>query len=85
MQILKSNFLMKITHFTSIDNSMKETSSEIIKAKAKDFYESINEGQKNGVNYTIQVVGGPPKEIQFDAIYVRADGKFVWVYKKDDA
>ena len=82
-RILKSNFLMKISHFAEQEEGLKETSSEIVRVKAKDFEKSLYEGRATGTEYTIHVVNKVPENIQFDAIYIRADGKFVWVFKKD--
>jgi hypothetical protein len=83
-RVVKSNFLMKITSLKKTDEGYKVISSEWVKNRAKDFYESLEEDKKKGITHEIEIVAAAPINFQVNKIYVLANGKRAWVFIDKD-
>lgn len=84
---VKSNFLMKITTIEREINDegkevLKVVNEEWVKERAKNFYASMNEELSKGINRPIQIVAAAPQKFQLGTIYIRMDGKQVYIYKE---
>ena len=85
---VKSNFMLKITTFTKVNKDGDYTlvkSNEVIKReRGKYFNESLYEERKKGSERKIEFVSAAPTEFIPNTIYIRQDGKFVWIFKIED-
>lgn len=59
--------------------NLKVTSVENVKMQAKEFEDSMRETRGKGILPKLQLVAAEPEQFQINTVYIRADGKRVWV------
>lgn len=82
-RILKSQFNLKIITVERVDDKLKIIDSQIERCRGKDFTNSLIEERDRGINHTIEYTNGEPVQFKLGVVYIRKDGKFVWIYKEN--
>ena len=88
-RLVKSNFIMTITTFTKVnkgeDYTLVKASETISRERGKDFTKSLYEDRSKGLNRKVEVVAAAPKEFVPNVIYIRQDGRRVWIFIIEDS
>lgn len=87
--IVASNFMMKITTFKKVNKddenyTLVKANEVYTRERGKNFNQSLYEERAKGINHPIEVVCAAPQEFIPNTIYVRQDGKFVWVFRVEE-
>lgn len=85
-QTLKSSFNMKVTLVQKDeDGKLRVIDEKWVKERKKNFLESLQEDRDNNINHTIEFVAGAPSRFVLNTIYIRHDGRQVYVYVEKEA
>ena len=84
-EVLKSIFNMKIVTLDKDDEGkLKVKGEKWVKERKKNFLSSLWEDREKGIEHTIEYVQRAPEKFVLNTIYIRLDGRQVYVYVEEE-
>lgn len=81
---LKKNFFFKVTTFEENEEKLKVKSEEIKTISKKELKkEYVDYSFNNKIVIPIEICYAPPKKFKLNTLYIRADGKAVYLFVKE--
>lgn len=84
-RLTKAHFTLKATTLKETDEGLKVIKTEKIQLRCSEFQRSLVACHNAGMPRQVELVEKEPENFQVNVVYIRIDGKYAWVWTKEDS